>query len=116
MPESDQSAASGQMPAHIHDRFFKDVFKVREYVTSLIRAGAPKALFEIIDWDALSLEPQLILADRQDEKTVDLVFSAALKDSEHAAFIVLLFEHKSYRDTTLDKQMARNQFLMYLQK
>ena len=115
MPESDSSAASGKKPDNIHDNFFKDVFKERECVTSLIRAGAPNALFEIIDWDSLRLEPQSIKADSQNEKFADLVFSATLKDSERTARIVLLFEHKSYRDDALDKQMARNQFLMYLQ-
>ena len=115
MPESDSSAASGKKPDNIHDNFFKDVFKERECVTSLIRAGAPKALFEIIDWDSLRLEPQSIKADSQNEKFADLVFSATLKDSERTARIVLLFEHKSYRDAALDKQIARSQFLMYLQ-
>ena len=115
MSESDHSAASGKKPANIHDDFFKDVFKERKYVTSLIRVGAPKALFEIIDWDSLRLESQWIKADRQKEKLADLVFSATLKDSERTARIVLLFEHKSYRDDALDKQMVRNQFLMYLQ-
>ena len=115
MPESEQSAASGKKPSNIHDNFFKDVFKAREYVTSLIQTGAPKELFEIIDWDALRLEPQLIKADRQGGKLADLVFSTTLKDSERTTRIVLLFEHKSYRDNALDRQMARNQFLMYLQ-
>ncbi len=115
MPDSDHSGASGKKPAQIHDGFFKDVFRVAEYVITLIRAGAPADLFEIIDWSTLSFEPQLIQASRQNEKIADLVFSVALKDSGSAARIVLLFEHKSYRDSELVRQIARNQFLMYLQ-
>ena len=103
MPESDHSTASGKKPDNIHDNFFKDVFKGRKYITSLIRVGAPKALFEIIYWDYLRLESQSIKADRQNEKLADLSFSTTLKDSGRTARIVLSFEHKSYRGTALDK-------------
>lgn len=115
MSNSKFSADSRTIPASIHDKFFKDIFRVGAYVTSLIQAGAPKALFEIVDWSTLRLEPQLIQASRQDEKIADLVFSVALRNEGQVASIILLFEHKSSRDSTLEKQMARNQFLMYLQ-
>ena len=36
MSNSDESAGSGDKPARIHDKLFKDVFKGPEYVTSLI--------------------------------------------------------------------------------
>ena len=111
----DESAGSGDTLARIHDKLFKDVFKGPEYVTSLIEAGAPADLFEILDWTTLSLERSSILAEQQSERTADLVFSVAIKDSEKDARIVLLFEHKSHRDASLELQMARNQFLMYLE-
>ena len=115
MPTSDASTTSGNIPVRIHDKFFKDIFRRVEYATSLMRIGAPQPLFEIIDWSTLRLESQSIQAEGYTERLTDLMFTAKLKDSRGEASIILMFEHKSYKDSNLCKQMARYQFLRYLQ-
>ena len=115
MPTSDDSTTSGNIPVRIHDKFFKDIFRRVEYATSLMRIGAPKPLFEMIDWSTLKLESQSIQAEGYTERLTDLMFTAKLKDSRGEASIILMFEHKSYKDSNLCKQMARYQFLRYLQ-
>ncbi len=115
MPRSNDSSTSGNKTDRIHDKFFKDIFRAEEYVVSLIRAGAPKPIVEIIEWSTLRLEPQAIQAGGHNEKFADLVFSAQLNDGAGEARVLLLFEHKSYEDSDLVRQMARYQFLMYLQ-
>ena len=115
MPKTKAPAGSGKKPPRIHDRFFKEVFQDTDCVISLIRAGAPKALFNLVDWSTLKLEPPSIQVSGLMERFADLVLSVQLRDCEREARIVLLFEHKSYRDRALVRQLATNQFLMYLQ-
>ena len=115
MPKTKAPAGSGKKPPRIHDKFFKEVFQNTDCVISLIRAGAPEALFNLVDWSTLKLEPPSIQVIGLMERFADLVLSVQLRDCEREARIVLLFEHKSYRDRALVRQMATNQFLMYLQ-
>ena len=115
MPTSNNSTGSGKRPWNIHDNFFKDIFEEPDNVISLIRAGAPKPLFKLVDWSTLEFKSQSIRAPGQTERHADLVLSVQLRGCEKKAGIVLLFEHKSYPDKELEKQLARNQFLFYIQ-
>ena len=115
MPTSDDSTGTGNRPVRIHDKFFKDIFRMVEYTITLMRIGAPQPLFQIIDWSTLRLESQSIQAHGHTERTTDLMFTAKLKNGRGEANIILMFEHKSYKDRDLCKQMARYQFLRYLQ-
>ena len=115
MPTSDDSTGTGNRPVRIHDKFFKDIFRMVEYTITLMRIGAPQPLFQIIDWSTLRLESQSIQAHGHTERTTDLMFTAKLKNGQGEASIILMFEHKSYKDRNLCKQMARYQFLRYLQ-
>ena len=115
MPTSDDSTGTGNRPVRIHDKFFKDIFRMVEYTITLMRIGAPQPLFQIIDWSTLRLESQSIQAHGHTERTTDLMFTAKLKNDQGEANIILMFEHKSYKDRNLCKQMARYQFLRYLQ-
>ena len=115
MPTSDDSTGTGNRPVRIHDKFFKDIFRMVEYTITLMRIGAPQPLFQIIDWSTLRLESQSIQAHGHTERTTDLMFTAKLKNGQGEASIILMFEHKSYKDRDLCKQMARYQFLRYLQ-
>ena len=87
-------------------------------LVSLLRVGMPQKMSDIIDWPTLRLEsPELPVPQipQLNERTADLVFSVNLKDTGKPAQIFLLFEHKSYRDTDLARQLADYQFRLYLQ-
>ena len=114
MPDSDQPANVGKPPANVHDDLFRLVFQRIEYVITLIRTRASTALLEIIDWSTLTPVPGKIQVEHQVGRDADLMFTAAIKGVEVPVYIILLFEHKSYRDADLVLQMARNQFLMYM--
>ncbi len=114
MPKPKVSSASEKIAANIHDEFFRDVFEVPENIIMLIRARCPQALFDIVEWSTLRLEPARIAVDRLTARTADLVYSAKLCGGGSAR-VVLLFEHKSFQSRELEKQLARNQFLWYLQ-
>ncbi len=115
MAESDTSNEPGKRPERLHDRFFKEAFRHAKFVISLFRVGAPDKLFNIIDWSTLSPQPTRIAIPGMPERFADLVFSAELKGSGKPVHVILLLEHKSYRDVRLLAQMAWNLFLMYLQ-
>ncbi len=115
MPKPETSSASDKAAANIHDDFFRDVFEAPENLIALLRAGCPQALLDIIEWLTLQLEPARIAVDRLQTRTADLVYSARLRDSGSSARVALLFEHKSFQSRELEKQLARNQFLWYLQ-
>ena len=113
MTKSDELVESGKSSSNVHDRFFKNVFQHVDYVTTLIRVGAPDELFDVIDWSTLSLFSSSLLVPEMTEKFADLVFTVNVKDSGESAQIILLFEHKSYRDTELVKQLAEYQLRLY---
>ena len=115
MSKSNESTDSGKRPGKIHDHFFKDVFAKAEDAISLIEAGAPKELFKIVEWSTLKMESPAIRADGHTERHADLMLSARLRDCKQKVRIILLFEHKSYSDSKLVKQLARNQFLKYIE-
>ena len=115
MAESDTSIEPGKRPERLHDRFFKDIFRRYEYVISLIRIGIPDILSDIIDWSTLSLQPTEIAIPGMTERFADLVFSVELKSNGEVIHLILLFEHKSYRDSNLLRQVERNQFLIHVQ-
>ena len=114
MSNSNDSTGSvkRKRPGKIHDKFFKDMFENADNVISLIRMGAPKSLFKLVDWSTLEFKSQSIRVSGHTEKHADLVLSVQLRGCEKKVGIVLLFEHKSYPDKELEKQLARNQFLM----
>ncbi len=115
MPKSEKSEKSSERHAFLHDKFFKDVFKDADYVTSLIRIGAPDKLFKSINWPTLTRQSTSILAPRQPERTADLAFSAELMTGGNPAQIAIMLEHKSdFRFTSLMQQMATNLFLMHI--
>ena len=107
--------AFGRRVANIHNNFFYAVFKDIANIIALMQAGCPKALFDIIDWSTLKLMSTVISADEFHPKIVDLAYCAKLKGSDRLAQVVLLFEHKSFKDKGLEKQMARYQFLRYME-
>ena len=115
MSNSNDSTGSGKRPGNIHDHFFKEVFEEADNVISLIQAGAPKSLFKLVDWSTLEFKSPSIRVSGQTEKHADLVLSVQLKGCARKVGIILLFEHKSYHDRELEKQLARNQFLYYIQ-
>ncbi len=114
MPKSDKSVDSENIPAQVHDKFFKIIFRNVDFIISLIRVSIPDDLFDIIDWSTLTLQPTAIPTARLGERHADLVFSVKVKSINEPAYIVLLFEHKSYNDSNLLRQVTQNQFLMYL--
>ena len=116
MTKSDEPDKSGKSSSNVHDRFFKNVFQHVDYVTTLIRVGAPDELFDVIDWSTLSLYSSSLLVPEMTEKFADLVFTVNVKDSGESAQIILLFEHKSYRDIDLVKQLAEYQLRLYVRE
>ena len=116
MTKSDEPVESGKSSPIVHDRFFKNVFQHIDYVTTLIRVGAPDELFDVIDWSTLSRYSTSLLIPEMTEKFADLVFTINVKDSGESAQIILLFEHKSYRDSDLVKQLAEYQLRLYVRE
>ncbi len=114
MSKSSKPPMSERIFAQIHDMFFKHVSQKAENVAALLQADSRAELLEIIDWSTLRLEPSALVFFGIQRKETDLVYSAALKQTGLAARILLLFEHKSYQDKNLVRQVAVDQFLLYM--
>ncbi len=114
MSKSKSSSSPDKPDSNIHNDFFYDVFKIIAYLLTLMRIACPKALYEIVDWSTLELATPVISADEFNIKRSDLEYRVKLKDSHRMASIILMFEHKSFKDKGLVKQLAQYQFLRYL--
>jgi predicted transposase YdaD len=88
-----------------HDKLFKEAFGNVENAAGQIRALLPPALVAHIDFTSLTPVPadfrDVALRDSQS----DLLFSVRI--AGHAAFVYVLFEHKSATDRWVSLQLLR---------
>jgi hypothetical protein len=93
------------MAHDVHDAFFKAMFSQPEQAAGELRLVLPPALVARIDFAALTLCPGSFVDETLSWQHTDLLFSAPL--AGRAAFLYLLFEHKSAPDALTAFQLLR---------
>jgi len=77
-----------------HDLIFKGVFGRPEHARGMLRAIAPVALAEALDWSTLTLQPGSFVDAALSHQHTDLLYAATWRDGGEA-LVYLLFEHQS---------------------
>ena len=87
-----------------HDKFFKEIFSDKEKAKELITLALPKNITEYFLWNDFTVEKDSFINKEMREFHSDILFSIKLKNNESVK-IYLLFEHKSFLDTSLYLQL-----------
>ena len=78
-----------------HDKFFKELFSIRENALDFINGAFPAEIRDKIIPESLKLDTGSYIDEKLDEYFSDIVYTCSLKEGEDIK-ISLLFEHKSY--------------------
>jgi len=78
-----------------HDRFFKEVFPIRENALDFIKGAFPDKFMDKILLETLKLDTTSYVDEKLHEYFSDIVYTCSLKAGREMK-ISLLFEHKSY--------------------
>jgi hypothetical protein len=78
-PATKTAAVAPESPRFRHDLFFKEFFGFLACAEGLMREVLPAAFIPAIDWEKMTLEPTVVVAENLMEKRVDLLFRAPLK-------------------------------------
>jgi len=78
-----------------HDRFFKEVFSIRENALDFIKGAFPDNFKDKILFETLKLDTTSYVDEKLHEYFSDIVYTCSIKDGKEMK-ISLLFEHKSY--------------------
>ena len=89
-----------------HDKFFKELFSVRENALDFINGAFPVEIKDRIIPESLKLDTSSYTDEMLDEYFSDIVYSCSLKEGEEIK-ISLLFEHKSYPVKYVHFQLLR---------
>ena len=89
-----------------HDKFFKELFSVRENALDFINGAFPIEIKEKIIPESLKLDAGSYTDEKLNEYFSDIVYSCSLKGGEEIN-ISLLFEHKSYPVKYIHFQLLR---------
>ena len=93
----------------IHDLLFKEIFSNKKFAKELFSLLLTSKEMKLFNWGSLTEEK-----DNFKNKRADLIFSVQLKNSPSTkAFIFLLLEHKSQKDSLLPLQLLEYQTLLY---
>ncbi len=77
-----------------HDLIFKGVFSRPEHARGMLRAIAPVALAEALNWSTLTLQPGSFVDTALNHQHTDLLYAATWRDGGEA-LVYMLFEHQS---------------------
>ena len=89
-----------------HDKFFKELFSVRENALDFINGAFPVEIRDKIIPKSLKLDTTSYTDQKLDEYFSDIVYSCSIKEGEEIK-ISLLFEHKSYPVKYIHFQLLR---------
>ncbi len=89
-----------------HDRFFKELFSIRENALDFINGAFPVEIRDRIVLESLKLDTSSYTDEKLDEYFSDIVYTCNIKGGEEIK-ISLLFEHKSYPVKYIHFQLLR---------
>ena len=89
-----------------HDKFFKELFSIKENALDFINGAFPVEIRDRIILESLKLDTSSYTDEKLDEYFSDIVYSCSLKGGEKIK-ISLLFEHKSYPVKYIHFQLLR---------
>ena len=89
-----------------HDRFFKELFSVRENALDFINGAFPLEIWDSIIPESLTLDSGSYTNEKLDEYFSDIVYTCSIKGGSDIK-ISLLFEHKSYSVKFIHFQLLR---------
>ena len=98
---------------NVHDAFFRNAFSHKRLAIDIFRKVFTPTQFSLFAWGTLKTSTNNFFDRRSKEKRTDLIFSVKLKESRKPANIVLLLEHKSYKDNHALQQVLEYQTAMY---
>jgi len=87
-----------------HDITFRDIFSDNLKAKELIEIVLPEKITEIFNWETFANENESFVDEELKEFFSDILFSVNIKSGEDIK-IYLLFEHKSYPDPEIWKQL-----------
>ena len=87
-----------------HDITFRDIFSDSLKAKELIELALPNEITEMFNWESLTNENESFIDEELKEFFSDILFSVAIKAEQHLK-IYILFEHKSYPDPGIWKQL-----------
>jgi len=90
-----------------HDQLIKYLMKDLSFSRGFLDFFLPKEKLERLDLSGLNITKSSYVDDRLDEHLADVVFEVPYRNSPDHTRIVILFEHKSYKDEQLPFQLLR---------
>ncbi len=87
-----------------HDMTFRDIFSDNLKAKELIEIALPVEITDMFNWQSLLNENESFIDQELKEFFSDILFSVDIKTGKHIK-IYLLFEHKSYPDPGIWKQL-----------
>jgi predicted transposase/invertase (TIGR01784 family) len=95
-----------------HDVFFKQTFSIKEHAVDYLRHVLPDEINDGVDYSSLCLENSSYVDDQLSEHFSDMVYSCFY--GKIIIKVALLFEHKSYPDHNLPRQLNKYMVKIYL--
>ncbi len=93
-------------PSNVHDHFFKEVFSRKETASNLIERFLPAEVVRILDLSSLESSKGSFVDPELREHYSDLLYRVDIRGGG-AAYVYVLFEHKSYPDRQVAFQVLR---------
>ena len=90
---------------NIHDKFFKQNMTERKTVQSLLENYLPEPVLKLIDLSELEPEKDSMIEEELTDLFSDLIYR--VKINNRAAYLYLLFEHKSYPEKKISLQLLK---------
>jgi len=88
-----------------HDAYFRAIFSDVTHAQQLLELFLPEALVQEMDLSQLQRIEDTFPGNRGGEIRADLVFVCPLRESDDSVEIVVIAEHKSYRDNRFKEQL-----------
>ena len=89
-----------------HDRFFKELFSIRDNALDFINGAFPFEISNRIIPESLTLDPNSYTNEKLNEYFSDIIYTCTIRGGEEIK-ISLLFEHKSYPVKHIHFQLLR---------
>jgi predicted transposase/invertase (TIGR01784 family) len=88
-----------------HDKFYRDVFSIKENLEDLLKDALPRKYFDMIDFKSLNLSKESFIGEKLKQYWSDMVVDVKMNNED--ARISLLIEHKANHDKYSLLQMLR---------
>lgn len=88
-----------------HDKFFRATFGKADFSRDFLNNYLPKELVELVDMDTLIVQNTNYISKELKEQFTDLLYRTNINNEK--AYILFLFEHKSYQDRMVIFQVLK---------